>query len=82
MKKVIINIDVVEEEENIRKFLTGNRRKLISIKELEKQAHIPQSTLSKFLTGYFATLPKKHLKNLISVLFLIGYKQRNQLKEK
>ncbi len=60
------------EAENIKQFLSGNRRELISIRKLEKLSGLPDSTLNKFLRSE-RDLPDHHLQNIVRFLLLVGY---------
>jgi hypothetical protein len=60
------------EQENINQFLSGDRKKLISVALLERLAELPKSTLAHFLRGS-RDLPQHHIDNVVRWLKLVGY---------
>lgn len=57
---------------DIKAFFTPERKRLISIKEVESMAGLPVGTLAKFLAGK-RDLPAKHIDKIVEVLKLLGY---------
>lgn len=63
---------MVSESENLKSWFTENRRKLVSVNQVEQMAGVPASTLKHFLDCRRA-IPEHHLENIVNVLRIVGY---------
>ena len=62
----------MSESDNLKTWFTDNRRKLVSVNQVEKMAGVPPATLRLFLDGR-RSIPEHHLENIANVLSIIGY---------
>jgi hypothetical protein len=65
-------MDQKEVEYALKEYFNSERRRILSISEIERLANAPKGTITYFLNGR-RSFPLHHFENIRSVLYTIGY---------